>query len=93
MQCIYYKSGYKFQLQRDYIEVINFKPEQAINTKFIELAVDGKIKLAHGYAWDGASGPTFNTPNLMRGLLIHDALYQLMREGYLYRDKHRKAAD
>jgi hypothetical protein len=34
-----------------------------------------------GYAWNGPSGPTLDTRNFMRGSLVHDALYQLMREG------------
>ena len=45
-----------------------------------------------GYAWDGPSGPTFDTPNFMRGSLIHDALYQLMRNGLL-REDFREDAD
>jgi len=29
----------------------------------------------------------------MRGSLVHDALYQLMRDGHLDRATHREAAD
>ena len=32
------------------------------------------------YAWDGPSGPTIDTPNSMRASLVHDVLYQAMRE-------------
>ena len=52
----------------------------------------GRIFVFEHYAWDGPSGPTFDTKTFMRGSLIHDALYQLMREGSLDR-KHRKQAD
>ena len=45
-----------------------------------------------GYAWDGPSGPTFDTPAFMRGSLIHDALYQLIREKHL-RPEFRVVAD
>ena len=45
-----------------------------------------------GYCWDGASGPTVDDETNMLGALIHDALYQLMREGKLSR-KYRKRAD
>lgn len=35
------------------------------------------------YAWDGASGPTFDTSSTMRASLVHDALVQLTRLGAL----------
>ena len=38
------------------------------------------VCIRKGYCWDGPSGPTVDTENFMRGSLIHDALYQLMRE-------------
>lgn len=62
-----------------------------VNTKYIELR-NGILLIKQGYAWDGPSGPTWDTPNFMRGSLIHDALYQLMRDGHISR-KHRKYAD
>lgn len=31
-----------------------------------------------GYAWDGASGPTIDTPAAIRASLVHDVLYQLI---------------
>ena len=47
-----------------------------------------------GYAWDGASGSAFNTRNCRRATLVHDVLYQSMREGGLRFTKHsRKWAD
>lgn len=44
-----------------------------------------KLEVKEGYCWDGPSGPTIHTPNFMRGSLVHDALYQLMRDGQLSR--------
>ncbi len=44
------------------------------------------------YAWDGPSGPTFDTPTNMRASLFHDALCQLIGEGLLDK-KYRKYAD
>jgi len=46
-----------------------------------------------GYAPDGPSGPTLDTANFMRGSLVHDTLYQLMREGLLNHNLPREAAD
>ncbi len=38
------------------------------------------ITVCTNYAWDGASGPSIDTPNTMCASLIHDALYQAIRE-------------
>ena len=45
-----------------------------------------------GYAWDGASGPTFDTSNSMRASLVHDILYQAIREGVISKS-YRRLAD
>ena len=54
-------------------------PKNDIKTDFIELSIEGILTIKKGYAWDGPSGPTIDTPNFMRGSLVHDALYQLLR--------------
>jgi hypothetical protein len=64
-----------------------------ILTRFITLTMEGKLTIRECYAWDGPSGPTLDTLTFMRGSLIHDALYQLMREGFLDHVRDRKAAD
>jgi len=43
----------------------------------------GRLTLLKGFAWDGASGPTIDTKSSMRASAIHDALYKLIRQGYL----------
>ncbi len=60
--------------------------------RLLSVDVDGIMTLEQGYSWDGASGPAIDTPTFMRGSAVHDALYQLMRLGYLPRTA-RKAAD
>ena len=50
---------------------------------WVHLTGDGRLTIQRGYCWDGASGPTFDTPSTMRASLVHDALYQLLREGKL----------
>jgi len=93
MKCITYKSGYKYQLKQNYSVVIPIKPHAAIASEFITLAVDGTLAIKSGYAWDGPSGPTIDTLNFMRGSLVHDALYQLMRERHLDAATNREKAD
>ena len=81
---IKYKAGYKYQLLRDYGIYTNIFPKEDIHSDFISLYTDSLLLIRYSYAWDGPSGPTFDTGNFMRGSLVHDALYQLMREGLLF---------
>lgn len=83
MECIKYQDGYKYQLAEPYIVQTAIRPTQHIGHDFIILNVDGLLMVNAGYAWDGPSGPTFDTKNFMRGSLVHDALYQLMRHKLL----------
>lgn len=84
MKYIEYKSGYKYQLDRDYVVPIPIPySDFDIDTVYISLSGTGILSIRRGYAWDGPSGPTIDTRNAMRGSLVHDALYQLIRLGFL----------
>lgn len=93
MECITYRDGYKYQLTEDYSVRVGISPPQPVITPFLELTAEGVLTIRKAYAWDGASGPAIDTLNSMRGSLVHDALYQLMRDKHLDHDKHREAAD
>ena len=93
MSCIEYRGGYKYQLKKDYTDIIPIRPSSNINSQFISLSNTGSLFIKSGYAWDGPSGPTIDTQNFMRGSLVHDALYQLMREGTLDDQLYRESAD
>lgn len=80
---IFYKKGYKYQLAESYSQITNLYPGSLIHTEYIQLTLSGVLTIKEGYAWDGPSGPTIDTKNFMRGSLVHDALYQLIRLGYL----------
>ena len=69
---------YKYQLMDDYVIDLELK-EFVINTPFMSLTTAGRLTLRKSYAWNGPSGPTIDTLSLMRGSLVHDALYQLLR--------------
>ena len=84
---------YKYQLMDDYIIQIDIKPTQDIDFRFLSLSSDGVLSIRKSYAWDGPSGPTIDTRDFMRGSLVHDALYQLMRLSALDYKVHRKRAD
>ncbi len=93
MKGIAYNGGYKYQLKETYSVSIDIKPEAAIDTEYIVLDTEGKLTISEGYAWDGPSGPTIDTLTFMRGSLVHDALYQLMRENHLDHKIYREPAD
>ena len=90
---ISYTGGYKYQLYASYSVAIPLVLAAPISTEYIRLDAAGNLFIKRGYAWDGASGPTIQTKNTMRGSLVHDALYQLMREKQLDEDTWRSTAD
>ena len=97
---------YKYGLLKAYQQELELEPgtwgyadtvaERA--APFLALApIEGtsrvKLTIYKGYAWDGPSGPTWDTENFMRGSLVHDALYQLLRAGVLPQSARRYADD
>lgn len=87
-----YRKGYKYQLDQPYWDFLIIKPQAHIKTDYITLATNGLLYIKKGYAWDGPSGLTFDTKSSIRGSLVHDALYQLMRMELLPQSE-REAAD
>ena len=88
---VYYRDGYRFQLVEPFQAQTGIKVACPGNT-FVGLAQDGTLTLAAGYAWDGASGPIKQDGTVIRASLVHDGLYQLMRDEGLA-SEHRDAAD
>ena len=86
---IKYRGGYKYQLYEDYQVLTDIRSNVDVESPggFVELLGNGNLFIKKGYAWDGPSGPAFDTKNFMRGSLCHDACYQLLREGLLEPEK------
>ena len=79
---------YKYQLMADYEWDVGIKGYDMENP-YLKLTTTGLLTIRKSYAWDGPSGPTIDTLNFMRGSLVHDALYQLIRMEvipYSYKD-------
>ena len=90
---------YKYELLEDvcFVTPIRTEPytytvERDISSRWLILRPYGDLLILKDYAWDGASGPAMDTKSIMRGALVHDGLYQLMREGGLPLS-YRKSAD
>ncbi|MEJ1377973.1 MAG: hypothetical protein RPU32_08400 [Candidatus Sedimenticola sp. (ex Thyasira tokunagai)] len=83
---------YKYTLHDAYshpdptgIEVV-----KAIDQKMLDLDEDGRLTIHKGYSWDGATS-TPDSASIMKGSLVHDALYQLMREEKIGFDQRLRA--
>ena len=89
-----YRGGYKYQLEKDLQLQVSIKPLAPVSVSgFIDLNSEGRLSIYRKYAWEGPSGPSVDTVNFMRGALVHDALYQLMREAGLSKEEWRRKAD
>lgn len=98
MPTIHYREGYKYQLTQPLVVDIAIHPRHDIVTEYASLTAKGKLTIRQGYAWDGPSGPckwlselpligwlyrAFMLPQILPASAIHDALFWLMRWGYL----------
>jgi len=69
--------AYKYRIDDDYeyrTQLLGFD----IDLPFVALGPLGILTLKKGYCWNGASGPTWDTPSCRRGSALHDAGYQLL---------------
>lgn len=82
---IAYEEGYKYQL---YADCLLMTPIRGFHCQvpFAELHPDGSLILRKGFAWDGASGPTFDSKSSFRGSAGHDVLFDMLRRNLLPHD-------
>jgi hypothetical protein len=80
---IYFCGGFKYQLMSPYRVQTDILPDADIVTEYVLLGITGMLSILEGFAWDGPSGPSIDTPDFMRGSLVHDAIYFLIRTGKL----------
>lgn len=90
---IKYRRGYKYQLAEDYPYKLDFNVPQNETQDFIKLKANNQLVIKKGYAWDGPSGGVPDSKRNLRASLIHDALYQLLRNQVLDMKLHRDPAD
>ena len=88
----YSKYHYKFKVEEDvYLKLPVSMPDFEHDYCAVK---NGTIFVNKGYAWDGASGPVFNTKNTLVASLVHDALYQAQRLNLIeHNSTNRKNAD
>lgn len=81
--------NYKYRLESNECFITGITG-YSYNGQYFSLESNGHVVVFKGYCWDGASGPTWDSPCTMRGSLIHDVLYQLIRLGVIpieFKDK------
>ena len=83
------RNKYKYRLYEDYCVQVGIRTFMTAETKYLSLATSGELKIKKDYVWDGATC-AIDTKNFMRGALIHDALYQLIREGLISSTKRKE---
>lgn len=79
-----YTEGIKYQLSEDYViqtDILGYE----YDSQFLSLTKQGLLTIRSAYAWDGSSGPAKDDKTNMEGSLVHDALYQLMRQSAIPR--------
>lgn len=87
---IYYKEGYKYQLNRDCTVQTNILNHN-IQAHYYTLFPTGELLIKKSFCWNGAS-LWIDTKNNFRAALVHDALCDAINEGYLPRE-YQKPAD
>lgn len=81
---IAYRKGYKYQLAANYSIQTDLRVEADMRVpRACHLSPGGLLTIYNGYAWGGPSGPALDTVTFLRGSLVHDCLYQLVRLGKL----------
>ena len=91
------KPRWKYLLGANYAITTGILPSAIIDVPYLHPDMAGILTIEGGaeggYMWDGPSGPMRDTPTAMRGSLVHDAFYQLLRMGLLDYDPCKRQAD
>lgn len=79
----WYRWDKLYHLDRIYWLDVGLKPSTRIDVgRYINLMPNGVLYIQDGFLF-GPSGPTIDTEGIMRGSLVHDALYAMLRSGKL----------
>lgn len=87
-------AGYKYRVARDCYVDLPWLKGVSFDSEWINIEPTmGRLTGKAGYCYDGASGPTIDTDDSMRGTLWHDIGYQLIRLGVLPKKPYKKLFD
>lgn len=77
------RKGYKYSLWDTYCVQLPLIIGYEVDHRLFKLDKQGWLTIHEDYPWDGASGPTWDSASTMRGSLVHDALFEMIRLGFL----------
>lgn len=86
-----YRDGYTYQLAEPFSIQTGMRLGANISSGMLRMS-GGVLYIAPGYAWDGSSWAIDNECSMIASL-VHDALYQLMREEKLEIEWRERADD
>jgi hypothetical protein len=92
-ECLYREIGGAKQLCSEFRLQVSPGPGYAGTAGFISFDKEGRVTVAPGFVWDGASGPTLDTLDSVCAALGHDVMYELMRLGKLSNFIYKPVAD
>lgn len=73
-------ANYKYVVTKEYEMQLEYRDIEIENFYF-KLSKKGILKIKGGYRWDGATGRfVLDTNTFMLGSLVHDCLYQMLRD-------------
>jgi hypothetical protein len=92
-EALYRDIGGAKQLCSEFRFTLSSAPGYKGELGFIRFDSAGRVTVAPGYTWDGASGPTIDTPDTICASLGHDVMYELMGAGLLPVATYKEPAD
>lgn len=72
-----------FQLTEPFQFKLEIAPLFDVESLWFDMDKKGRVNVKAGYVWDGASGPTIDTPSSIPASCGHDIGYKAIRLGYL----------
>lgn len=73
---------YKYRTRENYRLPTTIKGH-SVEGAYYRLEENGILSISGCYAWNGTSGPVPDTDRNLGASLVHDVLYQMLREGQL----------
>ena len=77
---LYYDAFFALPEMEGFGRLSDAGSKRAFSARYLRFQGD-HLEIKAGYAWDGPSGPALHTRCFMRSSLVHDALYDLIRQG------------
>jgi hypothetical protein len=89
---IAYTKADKFVLGRNEWFDLDFAPMYEVESSYVKFTIDGVLMIKRGFLWS-ANFPAMNTENTKPASLLHDAGYDMIKDGLLPRKPFKDLFD